>query len=358
MKKKVLISTGGSGGHVIPAIAFYDHLKENFEVFLSLDKRGSKFINKNKYKFEILYLPRLSTNILKLPITFIILIISTLKSLILLKKNKIDILVGTGGYASVPICIAAKILNIKIYLFEPNIVIGKANKFLLKFSDKIFCYSNTIINFPDKSKNKLILTDYILRKEIYDFNNYTKEALGNKIKLLVIGGSQGAKIFDEKLKNTILHLSKKCNLMIYHQVSSLDFDGLELFYKENNIQNKLFNFEENIFQYISNSDLAITRAGASTLSELVFLKIPFITIPYRFATDNHQLKNALYYEEKGCCWVLKEEEFNNDKLTALLINIVDNKDDYLNKKKNLEKFSYQNTWNNINEKLTGFLNEN
>jgi len=127
---------------------------------------------------------------------------------------------------------------------------------------------------------------------------------------------------------------------------------------ENNIENRLFNFEENIFQYINEANLAITRAGASTLSELVFLKVPFIAIPYKFATDDHQLQNALYYERAECCWILKEKEFNKDKLSTFLISIIENKVDYLNKKKNLEKFCYQNSWNKINEKVIGSLNEN
>ena len=165
MKKKILISTGGSGGHVIPAVAFYDHLKNNFEVYLTLDKRGSKFINQNKYKFEIISAPRLTLNFLKLPLIFIRLIFSIFRSIFLLKNNKIDILLGTGGYMSVPMCIAAKILNIKIYLFEPNMVIGRANRFLLKFSNRIFCYSDEIINFPKKNKNKVILINHILRKK-------------------------------------------------------------------------------------------------------------------------------------------------------------------------------------------------
>ena len=118
MKKKILISTGGSGGHVIPAMAFYDHLKENFDVFLVLDERGSNFINKKKYEYEIIQSPRITLNFLKLPITLINLIVSVLRSFFFLRKKKIDILLGTGGYMSVPICLAAKLLNIKIYLLN------------------------------------------------------------------------------------------------------------------------------------------------------------------------------------------------------------------------------------------------
>ena len=357
MKKKILISTGGSGGHVIPAMAFYDHLEDDYEVLLTLDERGRKFISE-KYKFEVLSVPRLSLNLIKFPLTFIMLIISIFKSIVLLKNKKIDILLSTGGYMSVPICLAAKILKIKIYLFEPNMTIGRANKFLVKFSKKLFCYSEEIINFPKKHKNKMIIIQNILRKEIYNFSNDDKEKIENKINLLIIGGSQGASFFDEQIKNSILYISKKYKLMVYHQLSSADPSDLNFFYKKNNIENKLFNFEENIFSYINNANLAITRSGASTLSELAFLKVPFIAIPFKFATDNHQLQNALYYQKKGCCWILEEQEFTQDKLTTFLKNIVENKDDYLSKKNNLEKFCYQNTWNNINEKVISSLNEN
>ena len=358
MKKKILISSGGTGGHIIPAIAFYDHLKKNFEVFLTLDKRGSRFINEKEYEYNIIQSPRLTLNIIKLPFNIIKLFIAILRSFFFLKSNKIDILLGTGGYMSVPICLAAKILNIKIYLFEPNMVFGRANKLLIKFCTKLFCYSDKIINFPKKHNNKICVINHILRKEIYNLNNFKKEEIKNKIKLLIIGGSQGAKFFDERLNRSIIELSKKYKLKIYHQVSSLDFKDLKFFYKENNIENKLFNFEDNILQYINEANLAITRAGASTLSELAFLKVPFIAVPFKLATDNHQLENALYYKNNECCWILNEEDFNQNKLTTLLFNIIENKEDYLRKKNNLEKFCYQNTWNNINEKVISCLNEN
>ena len=358
MKKRIIISTGGTGGHVIPSIAFYDHLKENFDVTLVVDERGSKFINKEKYEYKLINSPRLNLNIIKFPITLVSLVVSVLKSFLFLKKNKVDILLGTGGYMSIPICLAAKILNIKIYLFEPNMVIGRANKFLVKFCNKIFCYSEKIAKFPKNYINKIFIINHILRKEIYNFNNNNKNEIYNNINLLVLGGSQGAKFFDQNLKNSIINISKKFKIKVYHQISSTNISNLELFYNEHAIENKLFNFEDDIFKYIIEANLAISRAGASTLSELAFLKVPFVAIPYKFATDDHQLKNAIDYEKNGFCWILKEEEFNQNKLTTLLLNIIQNKEDYLRKKNNLDKFSYKNNWNNINEKLLKCLNGN
>ena len=134
MKKKILISTGGSGGHVIPATIFYEQLKNEFDVFLTIDKRGSKFLNLKKYTITVINSPNLTDNLFLLPINLLVLFFFIIKSLIFLKKNKIDFLISTGGYMSLPLCLAAKIFNIKIYLFEPNMVLGRANSFFLKYS--------------------------------------------------------------------------------------------------------------------------------------------------------------------------------------------------------------------------------
>ena len=138
MKKKVLISTGGSGGHVIPATIFYDHLKNNFDVFIFSDKRGCKFLNVEKYPVKVLNTPQLKLNILTLPFNLMKIFILIIKSLIFIKKNNIDILISTGGYMSLPLCIASKLANIDIYLFEPNMVLGRLNNIFLKFSKKIY----------------------------------------------------------------------------------------------------------------------------------------------------------------------------------------------------------------------------
>ena len=150
MRKKILISTGGSGGHVIPATIFYEQLKNEFDVFLVTDKRGCRFLNIEKYKFTVINSPNLRANLFLLPLNLFSLFLSIIKSLIFLKKNKIEVLISTGGYMSLPLCLTAKILSIKIYLFEPNMVLGRSNKFFIKFCEKIFCYSDRIKNFPNK----------------------------------------------------------------------------------------------------------------------------------------------------------------------------------------------------------------
>jgi UDP-N-acetylglucosamine--N-acetylmuramyl-(pentapeptide) pyrophosphoryl-undecaprenol N-acetylglucosamine transferase len=354
--KNILISTGGSGGHVVPAKILYAHLKSEFNLFISSDDRGIKFLDKDKYNIKIINVPKISENIFMLPIQIFLLIGLIFKSFFFLKNKKIEILISTGGYMSLPLCLASKILNIKLFLFEPNMVLGRSNKFFIKSCEKIFCYSKKIKNFPNKFVNKISIIPTLLRKEFY---NIKKIDMNNKnINLLIIGGSQGAKSFDVIAQNTTINLSKKYKLKIYQQTNQKNFQSLKLFYQANEIDYELFDFNEDISVLMNKTNICLTRAGASTLAELVFLNIPHLAIPLPTAKDNHQFENASFYNQHGCNWILNQNEINDTNLTNILFNIIDNKEEYLNKKINMKNFSYQNTWNNINQKIISTINEN
>jgi len=133
---------------------------------------------------------------------------------------------------------------------------------------------------------------------------------------------------------------------------------LKNFYGKNKINYKIFNFDQSIFNIITKINLCITRAGASTLAELIYLNIPFLAIPYPSAKDNHQYENALFYKNNDCCWLLKQNDINDETLSNHLINIINNKKDYLNKKKNMKKISNKISWHEINQKITNIINEN
>ncbi|MBA1339878.1 MAG: UDP-N-acetylglucosamine--N-acetylmuramyl-(pentapeptide) pyrophosphoryl-undecaprenol N-acetylglucosamine transferase [Pelagibacterales bacterium] len=356
MKKKILVSTGGTGGHVVPGTIFYEHLKDSFDVYISSDQRGTQFLNKQKYNIEIINTPKLSKNLFLLPFQLFLILYLTVKSFFFLKRKKIDILISTGGYMTLPLCIASKVLNIKIFLFEPNMVLGRANRLFLNFCGKIFCYSDKIKNFPNKFINKIILIQSLLRKEFY----LTKPSgdIDKQINLLIMGGSQGAQLFETAINDSIIKLSKKYKLRIFQQTNFKNYKNLKNFYSTNNIENELFDFNENIANFMSRANICITRAGASTLAELTFLNTAYIAIPLPIAKDNHQFENASFYKDQGCNWILNQSELNKSSLTNKLINIIENKNEYLDKKKNMRNFSYQNTWNNINQKIITIINEN
>jgi UDP-N-acetylglucosamine--N-acetylmuramyl-(pentapeptide) pyrophosphoryl-undecaprenol N-acetylglucosamine transferase len=265
-------------------------------------------------------------------------------------------LISTGGYMSLPLCLAAKILGIKIFLIEPNMVLGRANKFFLNFSRKLICYSKNLINLPFGINHKLTTIKPLIRKEYYESGTHQKQ--DNIFTIIIIGGSQGAKIFDKLLNKSFVNLAKQMSIKIIHQTSEKNINFLKDFYSQNNIKSKVFSFDHNLNEVLKQGDLCITRAGASSLAELSFLNIPFVAIPLPSSKDNHQYENAKYYKQRDCCWIIDQKDFDEQKFGKFLLALTNKNQDYMIKKKNLQKLNYQNTWNNVNQKILKIINEN
>ena len=353
--KKILITTGGTGGHVIPAKIIKEHLKNDFEIYYSTDLRGLKYLSSDINKTIIIDTPRFNFGF-NLPFRLIKLMYLILQSILFLKKEKIEKVISIGGYMSIPIIIGAKILGLTILLLEPNLVLGRGNRFFLNFSKKIFCYSNKISNFPKKNFHKIELIKPLVSKAFYELEK-TKD-INDKFCFLISGGSQGAQIFDDLIKDIMIDISKTFSIKVIQQTSIENIEKLKNFYDSKNIENKIFNFEENFINLINMSDLCITRAGATSLAEISILNKPFIAIPLPSAKDNHQMKNAQFYEEMGCCWVLDQRNLKKEKLSNIILNILKDKSDLIDKKSNLEKLNFENSWNDVNQKLQKIINEN
>ena len=354
MKKNFLITTGGSGGHVIPATILYEHLSKDANIFISTDKRGSKYLDKDIYQFEIIDTPKLN-NIFILPFNLILILFLILKSFFLLKNKKVEKIISTGGYMSLPLILAARLLKLNIYLIEPNQVLGRANRYFLNSCKKIFCYSEKIKNFPKKFENKITIINPLVKEEIYKTNLTTETK--DKFNLLVVGGSQGANIFDNNLKKSIVNISKQIPIKIIQQTSEKNIPHLKDFYLKNNVENVIFSFDKNFAKIIQKADLCITRAGASTLAELSVLNVPFVAVPLPTSKDNHQYENANFYKNNNSCWIIEQNNFD-EKIEEVLKNIFNDKSNYLKKKENLKKLNYQNSWINVNQKILRIINEN
>ena len=354
MKKNFLISTGGSGGHVIPAKILFEHLSKDANVIISSDKRGLKYLEKDIYQIHIIDTPKLN-NIFFLPFSLIIILFLIIKSFFLLKKRKIEEIFSTGGYMSLPIVIAARILRLKIYLIEPNQVLGRANKYFLNSCKRIFCYTDQVKNFPEIFKKKIVTIKPLVTQKIYKLSKSEKN--NDKFSLLINGGSQRANIFDKNLKNIIVSISKKKPIKVIQQTNEKNISSLAEFYTKNQIENKIFSYDINLVGKIQQADLCITRSGASTLAELSIMNTPFIAVPLPNSKDNHQLENANFYKDNDCCWIVEQKNFE-EKVEDFIISILNNKNDYLNKKENLKKLNYQNTWINVNQKILKIINEN
>ena len=168
-----------------------------------------------------------------------------------------------------------------------------------------------------------------------------------------------AKFFDEEVSKLMINLAKKNKIYLIQQVSNKKIkEELKKNYNEIELENELFEFSDDIYQYYNRVDFAITRAGASTISELTFNNIPFLAIPFPYAKDNHQYYNAKEYYDKNLCWLINENNFDINQLLTLISNLIVKKEELLFKKNNMKKFSYQNIWEAINQKFVGLINEN
>tara|TARA_B100001093_G_scaffold498984_1_gene547732 strand:+ start:96 stop:1160 length:1065 start_codon:yes stop_codon:yes gene_type:complete len=353
--QKILISTGGTGGHVIPAKVIKEHLIDDNEIYYSTDIRGLKYLSFDTDKTIILDTPKFNLNIF-FPYKIVKLIYLVIKATLFLKNEKINKVVSIGGYMSLPVIISAKILRLSIFLIEPNLFLGRGNKFFLNFANKIFCYSDKLFNFPKKHLHKLELIKPLVFKTFYN----QKENKNRKdiFCFLITGGSQGAKIFDDIIRDVMSEISKSFTIKVIQQTSRENVNNLKNFYDSNNIENIIFNFEEKFIDLINISDLCITRSGATSLAEISYLKKPFIAIPLPTSKDNHQLRNAEFYEEKGCCWIFDQKKLNKENLLNFIEHLLNDKSQLIEKKKNLQKLNFENSWKYINQKLKKIINEN
>ena len=191
-------------------------------------------------------------------------------------------------------------------------VLGRANKFFLNFSEKLLCYSSNLINLPKKFEQKKTIIRPLIRKKYYDKGDFRKD--NSLFTIIIIGGSQGANIFDTLMNEILVKIASISSIKVIHQTSEKNIASLKNFYKVNKIENRVFAFDQNINDVMNQSDLCITRAGASSLAELSLLNIPFIAIPLPTSKDNHQYENAKYYKDKGCCWIIDQNNLINRDL--------------------------------------------
>lgn len=314
--KKIIIATGGTGGHVFPAYSLAKFfIQDNKSVEIITDKRGLKFLEKQK-KLKLI-LNNSTTiyknNIIKSFLSLILIFYSFLKSLIILYKKKPSIVFGMGGYSSFPVCLAAKVLKIPFIIYENNLLLGKSNKYLLPYAYKIFVSYSELQGINKRFQKKIIHTGNILRNEILNFVPNKKDYSKNTLNILILGGSQAAKSFGEILPAIFEKcVNENIKLKIFQQCIAGQNDKLFKKYTEMKIDFELFNFTHNIIEYFSKTDFVITRSGSSIISELLNCNIPFVSIPFPYSADNHQEKNAIYFKNKGYSFHIEEEKMRTD----------------------------------------------
>ena len=348
--KKVIITTGGTGGHIYPALSVAKELrKKNIEIlFIGSSTRMEKEMVPNEgFKY-------LGLNIL--PFNSISNIIKGLKSVFkaikIIKKEKPSAIIGFGNYISFPIVFSGVLLRKKVYLQEQNASIGLVNRLFYRFAKKTFlAFEKTYEDIPIKYQNKFKVTGNPLRNEIYNIVSLEeKEKLGIKKEkiLLVTGGSLGAKSINEGfLENWDILLEEK-NIKIYWATGKKNYS--EIVKKlEGKIKNHVIKpYFENIINIMSASDLVICRAGALTISELIELNKPSVLIPFN-SVKVGQYENAIVLKERAGAIIYKNSEIND--AIEEVIELLKSKDKLEKMKLKIRSLKYSNAAIEIVESL-------
>ncbi len=314
---KVLVTGGGTGGHLFPGIAvaekFLSRFPEGQVLFVGTERVVDARALQNR-QFSTITLKsgalkgksiigRLST-LLQMPL-------SIGKALRIIHGFKPDLVFGVGGYVTGPVVLAAKLLSIPTCIHEQNSIPGMANRLLGKLANKIF------ISIPGSE------TYFPVGKSVLTGNPVRGELLGKmdtKVKkqttLLVLGGSQGAHKVNSLVAGTLVNEVENLpeDFKVVHQTGLRDEEEINQIYKRAGIQARVAAFFDDMVSVYEGADLAVSRAGATTLAELSVLQIPALLIPYPYAADNHQEKNASYIVEAGGAQSFREEDLNEQKL--------------------------------------------
>ena len=358
MKNNIIIITGGTGGHVIPALNFFNYVENKTqEVFLVTDIRGSKYLkNINKNKIIHIQSSHLVGNIYFKLIASVKLIIGFLQSLVIFLKFRPKIIVSFGSYASLTPLICFMFFRIffktKLYIHEQNSIIGQTNRIFAKFANIIFVNFNK--EYPSIAKYKEKISIVGLPQKI-NFNDLPVYLNGDKINFLIFAGSQGS--FDIlsifiKILNELIKISDFKNINFIIQCPLEKQNEITKLLKEKNCNFEISSFFENFENILAKADLALCRSGAGTINDLINYKIPAIICPLPSAKDNHQFENAKILTNNECGIIINKEKFDIDKVILFIDNVINDKNF---KKSLLNKYSKINI-KNTNDMMWTIIN--
>ena len=319
-KPVIMIAAGGTGGHLFPAFALTQELKRRgYEIDLVTDVRadqyGIDFPGREVHQVPSATLRgRSPVAIAKLAST---LLRGIWQARALLKETKPSVMVGFGGYPTVPPLIAARLGGIPFLIHDANAVMGRANRFLARFATVIGLTFEKTKYLRSKDKTKTRIVGMPVRDSVLEAVTPYKARSGvDAFSLLVFGGSQGARVFADIVPAALAGLPQayRARLKLVQQVREEDMERVSAAYSEAGINAELATFFSDLPQRMANSHLVIGRAGASTVAELTVLGRPAILVPLPHAIDNDQLENATRLQEVGGAWCIEQAEFTPEYL--------------------------------------------
>lgn len=340
---RVIISAGGTGGHIYPALAIINKIKEEEPdsefLYIGTNNRMEKdLVPSLGYRYEGLevtgFKRKISLDNVKTITNFLGAI---KKTKVIIKEFNPDIVIGCGGYVAAPVVYAAKKLGKRTFIHEQNSVVGLANKFLARYADKIgVSFESTINDFP---KGKAILTGNPCSEKALSIKKASKESLGidkNKKLVLIVMGSLGSKTMNDKIFSFINDFKDK-NYSVIFVTGATYYEKVKDIEVPNNVKVLPFIYEMPSVMKIT--DLMVTRAGASTISEITVLEVPSIFVPSPYVTNNHQYKNAIDLVNKNAGLILEEKDLNKENLIKMIDDTLNDKEKYENIKKNLHELA-------------------
>ena len=347
-KRKIIISGGGTGGHIFPAIAIANALKAKLgEVDIlfigAQDKMEMEKVPKAGYPIEGLWISGLQRKLSAKNLSFPFKLISSLrKAGKIIKRFKPDLVIGVGGFASGPTLYKAAKMGIPTMIQEQNSYPGITNIILSKRVDKIcVAYDNMEKHFP---KEKIFLTGNPVRKNVVDIEGKRPRALEffglkeDKAVVLVVGGSLGARTINEAIQENLKTFTDKGIQLIWQTGKGYYSKAQEALSELNNEGIKAHDFITEMDMAYAAADVVVSRAGAIAISELCVVRKPLILVPSPFVAEDHQTKNALALVNYNAAILVKDLE-QKEKLLPEILRLVENEDERIKLIKNISSLA-------------------
>lgn len=356
---RVVISAGGTGGHIYPALAIINKIKEiepdsEFLYIGTHNRMETEIIPKHHIPFETIEIYGFNRKKMWKNVKTLRCFIKAIKRCKkLIREFKPDIVIGVGGYVTGPVIYAAHKLKVKTFIHEQNSVPGKANLFLSKYADLIgVSFESSMSFFPE---HKTIFTGNPCSEAAIQKLPMEKTEFGlhlNKKMVLFVMGSLGASKMNEFLCSTMNQFEGK-NYEILFVTGKQDYEEIHKKTFPNNV--KVVPYVENMTRIMKRTDLMVSRAGASTLSELIALGVPSILIPSPYVPNNHQYKNAIDLIDSKAAILLEEKDLSEDILVQTIDQIISDDIKLADMKENLKKRNTPNSATNIVREIQKML---
>lgn len=341
--RRVIISGGGTAGHIYPALAVGRTLKERDPALLLTYVGTSRELEKNIMKrhrvdFIPLKIEGLKRRGLKTLRALFLLPFSFIKSLAVLRRVKPDLVIGVGGYSSGPIVLLAAWMKIPTLILEQNSCPGLTNRLLRRWVEKAAVSFE--VSLP-LFKGKAVFTGNPVREEFY---RLTPKPRNLKLAILIFGGSQGSHFLNTAATAALpLLKEQKEKLRIFHQTGEKDIEWVKESYRESGFQDVTVSpYFTDMARCFEQADLIISRAGATTIAELIAARKASLLVPFSQAADNHQMFNAREVEKIGGAEILLEDEFSPETLAGKIGFFLEQREKISEMEKNLGRMKTEN----------------